>query len=107
MLRRRRITTLADLELQAHAVAVLIDTRSNPCPAGCAPGRLRGTILRIHGPFLFGTTEKLAEATKDLNQFGEGRRPDRRRGRGHGARRAALYLPHRGDGHVGGNLPLG
>ena len=24
------------------------------------------TILRIHGPFLFGTTEKLAEATKDL-----------------------------------------
>jgi sulfate permease, SulP family len=29
------------------------------------------TILRIHGPFLFGTTDKLAEATKDLNQFGE------------------------------------
>ncbi len=29
------------------------------------------TILRIHGPFLFGTTEKLAEATKDLNQFGD------------------------------------
>jgi SulP family sulfate permease len=28
------------------------------------------TILRIHGPFLFGTTEKLAEATKDLNEFG-------------------------------------
>jgi len=28
------------------------------------------TILRIHGPFLFGTTEKLAEATKDLAQFG-------------------------------------
>jgi len=28
------------------------------------------TILRIHGPFLFGTTEKLAEATKDLNCFG-------------------------------------
>jgi SulP family sulfate permease len=27
------------------------------------------TILRIHGPFLFGTTEKLAEATKDLSQF--------------------------------------
>lgn len=26
-------------------------------------------ILRIHGPFLFGTTEKLAEATTDLNQF--------------------------------------
>jgi SulP family sulfate permease len=26
-------------------------------------------ILRIHGPFLFGTTEKLAEATRDLNQF--------------------------------------
>ena len=25
------------------------------------------TILRIHGPFLFGTTEKLAEATADLN----------------------------------------
>jgi sulfate permease, SulP family len=29
------------------------------------------TILRIHGPFLFGTTEKLAEATRDLKQFGE------------------------------------
>jgi SulP family sulfate permease len=29
------------------------------------------TILRIHGPFLFGTTEKLAEATKDLSSFGD------------------------------------
>jgi SulP family sulfate permease len=29
------------------------------------------TILRIHGPFLFGTTEKLAEATKNLGQFGD------------------------------------
>jgi SulP family sulfate permease len=29
------------------------------------------TILRIHGPFLFGTTEKLSEATKDLAQFGD------------------------------------
>jgi len=29
------------------------------------------TILRIHGPFLFGATEKLAEATKDLNQYGD------------------------------------
>jgi SulP family sulfate permease len=29
------------------------------------------TILRIHGPFLFGTTEKLVEATKDLTQFGD------------------------------------
>jgi sulfate permease, SulP family len=29
------------------------------------------TILRIHGPFLFGTTEKLAEATKDLAQLGD------------------------------------
>jgi SulP family sulfate permease len=27
------------------------------------------TILRIHGPFLFGTTEKLIEATQDLSQF--------------------------------------
>jgi SulP family sulfate permease len=26
-------------------------------------------ILRIHGPFLFGTTEKLAQATADLNEF--------------------------------------
>lgn len=26
-------------------------------------------ILRIHGPFLFGTTEKLAEATRDLDAF--------------------------------------
>jgi SulP family sulfate permease len=30
---------------------------------------LNVTILRIHGPFLFGTTEKLAEATADLNAF--------------------------------------
>ena len=29
------------------------------------------SILRIHGPFLFGTTEKLAEATRDLNTFGD------------------------------------
>jgi SulP family sulfate permease len=29
------------------------------------------TILRIHGPFLFGTTEKLEEATTDLSDFGE------------------------------------
>jgi SulP family sulfate permease len=29
------------------------------------------TILRIHGPFLFGTTEKLAEATKDLSAYGD------------------------------------
>lgn len=27
------------------------------------------TILRIHGPFLFGTTERLVEATRDLNKF--------------------------------------
>jgi SulP family sulfate permease len=27
------------------------------------------SILRIHGPFLFGTTEKLAEATTDLSAF--------------------------------------
>jgi len=27
------------------------------------------SILRIHGPFLFGTTEKLTEATADLGQF--------------------------------------
>ena len=27
------------------------------------------TILRIHGPFLFGTTDKLEEATTDLNGF--------------------------------------
>jgi sulfate permease, SulP family len=27
------------------------------------------TILRIHGPFLFGTTDKLEEATLDLNAF--------------------------------------
>jgi SulP family sulfate permease len=29
------------------------------------------TILRIHGPFLFGTTEKLVEATRDLTAFPE------------------------------------
>jgi SulP family sulfate permease len=27
------------------------------------------TILRIHGPFLFGTTDKLADATADLSHF--------------------------------------
>jgi SulP family sulfate permease len=27
------------------------------------------SILRIHGPFLFGTTDKLAEETADLNRF--------------------------------------
>ena len=27
------------------------------------------TILRIHGPFLFGTTDKLAEETEDLGKF--------------------------------------
>lgn len=27
------------------------------------------SILRIHGPFLFGTTDKLAEETRDLSQF--------------------------------------
>jgi len=27
------------------------------------------TILRIHGAFLFGATEKLVEATRDLNKF--------------------------------------
>jgi len=30
---------------------------------------LNVTILRIHGPFLFGTTEKLADATKNLDDF--------------------------------------
>jgi SulP family sulfate permease len=29
------------------------------------------TILRIHGPFLFGTTDKLSEATQDLNRLGD------------------------------------
>ena len=29
------------------------------------------TILRIHGPFLFGTTDKLSEATRDLNRLGD------------------------------------
>jgi SulP family sulfate permease len=29
------------------------------------------TILRIHGPFLFGATEKLAEATKNLTKLGD------------------------------------
>jgi len=29
------------------------------------------TILRIHGPFLFGTTEKLADATRNLSEFRE------------------------------------
>ena len=27
------------------------------------------SILRIHGPFLFGTTDKLAEETEDLEKF--------------------------------------
>lgn len=29
------------------------------------------TLLRIHGPFLFGTTEKLTDATADLGQFSQ------------------------------------
>ena len=29
------------------------------------------TILRIHGPFLFGTTEKLVDATRDLDGLGD------------------------------------
>ncbi len=29
------------------------------------------TILRIHGPFLFGTTEKLEDATHDLQRYGQ------------------------------------
>jgi sulfate permease, SulP family len=29
------------------------------------------TILRIHGPFLFGTTDKLTEATQDLSRLGD------------------------------------
>ena len=29
------------------------------------------TILRIHGPFLFGTTEKLADVTRDLKPLGD------------------------------------
>ncbi len=29
------------------------------------------TILRIHGPFLFGTTEKLDDAAADLSKFGQ------------------------------------
>jgi SulP family sulfate permease len=29
------------------------------------------TILRIHGPFLFGATERLEEATRNLAQFGD------------------------------------
>lgn len=36
--------------------------QDKPLPNGAA-------ILRIHGPFLFGTTEKLAEATADLDTF--------------------------------------
>ncbi len=28
------------------------------------------TILRIHGPFLFGTTDKLGDVTRDLTKFG-------------------------------------
>jgi len=29
------------------------------------------TILRIHGPFLFGTTDKLADASRDINHLGD------------------------------------
>jgi len=29
------------------------------------------TILRIHGPFLFGTTDKLADATRDISRLGD------------------------------------
>ena len=33
------------------------------------------TILRIHGPFLFGTTDKLVDATADLSTFAPDRDP--------------------------------
>ena len=42
-------------------------------------------ILRIHGPFLFGTTEKLAEATADLERVSAG--GDRAAAQYDGARR--------------------
>ena len=38
-----------------------------PCRAASCPPYV--TLLRIHGPFLFGTTEKLVEATANLEAF--------------------------------------
>ena len=56
------------------------------------------TILRIHGPFLFGTTEKLAEATRDLNHLRRHRHPpppqhDRPRRHRHPRLRAVPHPP--------------
>jgi sulfate permease, SulP family len=57
-------TTVATVtpEYLADGQAHILQDKEIPCNV---------TILRIHGPFLFGTTEKLAEETKDLNQFAE------------------------------------
>ena len=43
------------------------DGRAHVLPDSPIPANV--AILRIHGPFLFGTTEKLAEETANLNKF--------------------------------------
>jgi SulP family sulfate permease len=53
------VTTVTDEYLRDGRVHVLQDKEIPPNVA----------ILRIHGPFLFGTTGKLAEATADLRGF--------------------------------------
>ncbi len=85
------LTVLADLTVAVEvgmALAALLyiyrvsqtTTVAAVTPEYVASGRLHSlqdkdipsyvTILRIHGPFLFGTTERLAEETADLRSFG-------------------------------------
>ena len=47
----------------------LLDGRVHVLQGREIPGYV--TILRIHGPFLFGATEKLAEETADVSGYGE------------------------------------
>ncbi len=53
------VTVVTDEYIQGGRVHVLQDKQ---VPINVA-------ILRIHGPFFFGTTDKLAEATANLNEF--------------------------------------
>ena len=46
-------------------------------PAGQGHSRLTSTIFRIHGPFLFGVTDKLAAVLEDLANSANRDRPPR------------------------------
>jgi SulP family sulfate permease len=54
------VSTVTDEYIESGRVHILQDKQVPPYV----------TILRIHGPFLFGTTDKLAEETEDLDRFG-------------------------------------